>query len=68
MNQWIEGVHYYYNEMGLVVFTEKYLRERGYCCGNGCKHCPYGYEMVPEPKRTELLRSQESKNDGRFNS
>jgi hypothetical protein len=21
--------------------TEKYLTDRGYCCGNGCKHCPY---------------------------
>ena len=68
MNQWIEGIHYYYNENGLVVFTEKYLRERGYCCGNGCKHCPYDYEMVPEPKRTDLMRCQQLKNDGRFNS
>ena len=55
MNPWIEGVDYYVNEDGLVVLTEKYLRERGYCCGNGCKHCPYEYENVPEPKRTELL-------------
>ena len=68
MSEWIEGIHYYYNENGLVVFTEKYLRERGYCCGNGCKHCPYDYEMVPEPKRTELMRRQQLKNDGRFNS
>ena len=38
-----EGLDYYINEAGLLVFTEKYLRERGYCCKNGCKHCPYGY-------------------------
>jgi hypothetical protein len=25
-----------------VVFTEKFLRERGYCCESGCRHCPYG--------------------------
>jgi Family of unknown function (DUF5522) len=56
MNPWIEGIHYYINEDGLVVLTEKYLWERGYCCGNGCKHCPYEYENVPEPKRTELKR------------
>jgi hypothetical protein len=36
-----EGVHFYYNEQGYMVFTELYLTLRGYCCGNGCKHCPY---------------------------
>ena len=36
----IEGVDFYI-EHGLYVFTEKYLRERGYCCHNGCRHCPY---------------------------
>jgi hypothetical protein len=55
MSPWIEGIDYYVNEDGLVVLTDKYLRERGYCCGNGCKHCPYEYEKVPEPKRSELL-------------
>ena len=62
MNSWIEGIDYYVNEEGLVVLTEKYLRDRGYCCGNGCLHCPYGYENVPEPKRSELTR-QASKED-----
>ncbi|TDQ14936.1 hypothetical protein DFQ04_2817 [Algoriphagus boseongensis] len=32
---------YYINENGLMVFTEKYHLKRGYCCGSGCKHCPY---------------------------
>lgn len=26
---------------GLFVLTARYLRERGYCCGTGCRHCPY---------------------------
>ena len=39
-----EGIDYYLNEKGLFVLTEHYLLERGYCCKNGCKHCPYGYE------------------------
>jgi hypothetical protein len=26
---------------GLFVLTASYLRDRGYCCGNGCRHCPY---------------------------
>ncbi|WP_177199870.1 DUF5522 domain-containing protein [Flexibacter flexilis] len=32
---------FYFNEQGLMVFTEIYHRKRGYCCKNGCKHCPY---------------------------
>ncbi len=31
----------YYRDAGAVVFTESYLRRRGYCCGSGCRHCPY---------------------------
>lgn len=27
---------------GLFVFTSAYLLARGYCCDNGCRHCPYG--------------------------
>ena len=57
MNQWIEGIHYYINEEGLVVLTEKYHLERGYCCGNGCKHCPYLYENVSEPKKSWLINT-----------
>jgi len=53
-NTLIENIDYYFNEAGLMVLTEKYLLHRGYCCGNGCKHCPYEYEAVPEPKRSEL--------------
>lgn len=37
-----EGVHYYFNEQGLFVMTEIYHYLRGFCCGNGCKHCAYG--------------------------
>jgi len=54
-----EGVDYYLNEKGLLTFTAKYLLERGYCCGNGCKNCPYEYEAVPEPGRSELMKRQD---------
>ncbi|MCS5490424.1 DUF5522 domain-containing protein [Algoriphagus limi] len=37
----LEPGDYYFNKQGLMVFTEKYHRKRGYCCGSGCKHCPY---------------------------
>lgn len=26
---------------GLSVLTAKFLAERGWCCGRGCRHCPY---------------------------
>ncbi|MGH8867191.1 MAG: DUF5522 domain-containing protein [Actinomycetes bacterium] len=26
---------------GLFVLTAAYLRDRGYCCERGCRHCPY---------------------------
>lgn len=53
-NSWLEGEDYYYNEQGFIVLTAKYHSDRGYCCGNGCRHCPYAYENVPEPKRSSL--------------
>ncbi len=38
----VEGVDFYY-EGRFLVFTEKFLRDRGYCCESGCRHCPYGF-------------------------
>ena len=45
-----EGVDFYL-ENGLMVLAEKYLRERGYCCGNKCRHCPYHYVNVPSQSK-----------------
>ncbi len=56
MNKLTEGEDFYYNKDGYVVLTEKYHREKGFCCGNGCLHCPYQYVNVPEPRRSELLK------------
>jgi hypothetical protein len=53
-----EGTDYYILPNGLLVFTEAYLSNRGYCCGNGCLHCPYHYINVPEPKRANLLQQR----------
>ena len=60
MKELIEGVDFYYNEQGLMVLTEKYHLERGYCCGNGCRHCPYDYEQVSEPRRSELIEQRKN--------
>jgi hypothetical protein len=53
-----EGIHYYLNEEGFMVLTKQYHLEKGFCCGMGCLNCPYNYQHVPEPKRTELAASQ----------
>lgn len=63
MKEWIEGEHYYLSEDGLVVFTEKYHLEKGYCCGYGCRHCPFHYENVPEPARSQLFLSINERKD-----
>eukprot|EP00850_Spirogloea_muscicola_P003389 SM000013S26558 [mRNA] locus=s13:1001004:1007565:- [translate_table: standard] len=34
-------------QTGFAVFTERALQERGVCCGNRCRHCPYGHFNVP---------------------
>ena len=64
MNQLVEGEDYYYNEQGFIVLTAKYHLAKGFCCGNGCMHCPYNYEKVPEPKRSHLIAAITLKNGG----
>lgn len=39
--RFVLGKDYYINEEGNWVFTAEYHVKRGYCCDNGCKHCPY---------------------------
>ena len=38
--EFIENEDYYF-ENGLMVLTEYFLKKRGYCCENNCRHCPY---------------------------
>lgn len=40
LNTFVEDVDFYF-ENGLMVLTAHFLIRRGYCCGNGCRHCPY---------------------------
>ena len=42
---------YYYMEGERIIFTEEFHINRGSCCGNGCRHCPY------EPKHTKGRRT-----------
>ncbi|WP_245975129.1 DUF5522 domain-containing protein [Deminuibacter soli] len=62
-NSLTEHIDYYLNAQGLMVFTAHYHLQRGYCCGNGCLHCPYNYEAVPEPKRSEMQQRRAAQQD-----
>jgi hypothetical protein len=35
-----KDIHFYI-EGERVIFTSLFHIERGQCCGNGCRHCPY---------------------------
>ena len=59
MKELIENTDYYINRDGYVVLTEKYHLEKGSCCGNGCMHCPYHYQNVEEPRRSELITQRQ---------
>lgn len=54
-----EGEDYELLPDGRLVFTRTYHLKRGYCCGNGCRHCPYDFEKVREPRRTWLQQQKE---------
>jgi 2-iminoacetate synthase ThiH len=43
----LEESTHYYMEGERVIFTALFHINRGQCCGNGCRHCPY------EPKHTK---------------
>lgn len=57
-----EGLDYYFNEEGFMVFTAAYHLKRGYCCKNGCKHCPWNYKRNIELSESKPKKDQ-SKND-----
>ena len=59
----IEGKDFYIDPSGLMVLTESYHLSKGFCCGNGCRHCPYDYKNVAEPKRGELLSLRTNGNE-----
>ncbi|MBK9192202.1 MAG: hypothetical protein IPM77_12200 [Crocinitomicaceae bacterium] len=49
----LEPDDFYKTPEGYIVFTEKYLLKRGFCCKSGCRHCPYGYD-----KKTGLVKGK----------
>ena len=45
------GPEDYYFEGTLMVFTAAYHLKRGYCCGSGCRHCPFGESASADKNR-----------------
>lgn len=41
--EFMGGVHFY-REGNMWIFTELYHILKGNCCGNGCRHCAYGFK------------------------
>lgn len=40
-----------YFENGLLVYTAAFHLNRRYCCGSGCRHCPYEPQHVEGTKQ-----------------
>ena len=57
-----EGEDYYFNERGLLVFTESYLERKGRCCYSGCLHCPYDKKLKNQKVNPDI--PQELQLDG----
>lgn len=51
----IEQGKHYYMEGERVIFTALFHIERGQCCGNGCRHCPY----YPKHKKGKVGLAEE---------
>ncbi len=54
----VEGEDYYW-EGAVMVFTARFLSRRGYCCENGCRHCPYEFEK--EKRGDEVAGQQKTR-------
>lgn len=51
----VEGVDYVI-ENGLFVLTRSFLLRRGFCCGSGCRNCPYrldGDDALNKPNSSQ---------------
>jgi hypothetical protein len=49
----VEGIDYYINQDGNLVFTKEYHLNRGYCCKNKCLNCPWDFG---KPKQAKVVK------------
>jgi hypothetical protein len=54
MSDFIRNIDYYMDGTR-VVFTEKWLVQRGECCGSKCRHYPFD----PQYKRENVVVAEE---------
>ena len=59
VDQLVENEDYYLDN-GLMVLTARYHLRRGYCCKQGCRHCPYG-EAPKEDSQRDIDSNEEVK-------
>ncbi|MDX2085728.1 MAG: DUF5522 domain-containing protein [Candidatus Melainabacteria bacterium] len=45
--------HYVCPETGYTVMTALFLKNRGFCCHCGCRHCPYGDPKSPATQSSD---------------
>lgn len=50
----------YYFDNGYMVFTAEYLKRRGRCCHNGCRHCPYTTDEMSNPRQNNSTNQPHS--------
>lgn len=61
----VKDIHYYMDGER-VVFTALFHLQRGQCCGNGCRHCPYdpkhkhGTKKVKDKNSPEYIKFKEN--------
>lgn len=48
-------------QTGWSVMTGHYLRQRGFCCGLGCRHCPYVGTASEHPDRSANRAARNAK-------
>ena len=58
----VEGVDYYFNEQGLMVFKAAYHLKRGSCCKNKCLHCPWNFGKTNNQEYPKSSITQEKTN------
>ncbi|HAS35900.1 MAG TPA: hypothetical protein DCS15_05400 [Flavobacteriales bacterium] len=67
-NTELQAEDFYKSPEGYLIFTEHYLLKRGYCCQNGCKHCPYGFDpktgTFRKDAKTDIQRGDTTGNTG----
>lgn len=52
--KYLKDIHYYLDGER-VVFTALFHLERGQCCGNGCRHCPF---EPKHEKNSKIVREE----------